>query len=764
MGFRKKNGKPSNGTPESADKPAVAATPAESPKKAKKKGVGMASLFTETVPEQVLDELNSNTPFILDIDGEKKYIAVQFTAEAIGGLDKKTSAKDEAKGQLVQQLDSGAISAYFTAQTLEDEEITFIPNSTSLMNVEEFGLVRNLPWTFVIIDGDGTIEKTSIKTGFDEVKEILEGKKNIDDVFEGAFVGKDIPTNEAPADEVKEEPELTDIDSIPSEIVDDVPEGDSTEEDTEDDEVPAFEEELPDVGGDMPLVEVPEYDDVPETSDYDDIGGLDEGEAPEETEETTDIPYDEDRPFDYDAKSVNEEIIRRFYSDELGLEVSTEPFDGHYVHGNKYLPFEENRPEGWLNNYLNEMCRNANIEMSRIHAENLNKIRQYYLQTMAKHCEDITKELDVQNMSTTYGQYKQNIDREKEEAIAHIDDKVAQRKLELNQDWDRKLSEVAEQGAQDARNRYRERYGRQHDDDLTHIGPIIREEIESNYTLDVRHLNEDRKAEALKRLDYAVNETLAEVNVLYEKLLAEEIKRYREWEGDIRDYLDDNRKNDVAHDQALAEELAQKTKADKLNEEWTAKTAAMTEEFEAKKASLHADLERMEKEHALALKKQNDDWQEKLDSEKSIVASQREQIDGLIDKYAALDETKKKEYASVINELKNEKEASDSKYKDMMESNKSSNRVALFATIIGVICALAIGFLAGYFVYAKMSAKTAEEQVIAEYQARIDELERKYNLTTGQNATDATVTVTPAPTGTTETTTETSEATSETTN
>ena len=202
------------------------------------------------------------------------------------------------------------------------------------------------------------------------------------------------------------------------------------------------------------------------------------------------------------------------------------------------------------------------------------------------------------------------------------------------------------------------------------------------------------------------------------------------------------------------------TSLDKIAEE-EGSLLLLLDTSEEKKASLHADLERMEKEHALALKKQNDDWQEKLDSEKSIVASQREQIDGLIDKYAALDENKKREYASVINELKNEKEATDSKYKDMMESNKSSNRVALFATIIGVICALAIGFLAGYFVYAKMSAKTAEEQVIAEYQARIDELERKYNLTTGQNATDTTVTVTPAPTGTTETTTETSEATSE---
>ena len=183
MGIRKRNSKSSdNSTPENTEQAVNQSVnnsaPAPAKKKSKKKGVGMASLFTETVPEQILDELASNKPFIVDRNGSKEYVAVLFTAADIGGLDKK-AMKNEDKGQLVQQLDSGAIAAYFTPQTLEDEEIVFIPNTQSMSNVEEFGIVKNAPWSFVYINSEGDIEKTDIATNYDDVISVLEGSKSV---------------------------------------------------------------------------------------------------------------------------------------------------------------------------------------------------------------------------------------------------------------------------------------------------------------------------------------------------------------------------------------------------------------------------------------------------------------------------------------------------------------------------------------------------------------------------------------------------------
>lgn len=749
MGFRKRNSKSSdNSTPENTEQVVNQSVnnsaPAPAKKKSKKKGVGMASLFTETVPEQILDELASNKPFIVDRNGSKEYVAVLFTAADIGGLDKK-AMKNEDKGQLVQQLDSGAIAAYFTPQTLEDEEIVFIPNTQSMSNVEEFGIVKNAPWSFVYINSEGDIEKTDIATNYDDVISVLEGSKSIYTLLGTSASDSVESSDDDISDEIQPEDlmdgvsdviEEDDSDDIPADepnfdTPDDIPFDDGVSDDSDFD---AFDNSIADE-----IDEEPVYDDEPEDT-YDDYD-----ESPD--------AYDDGEPeaveSDFNEIDVEKAIVRRFYSDELGLEVSTEPFDSHFIHGNNYIPFETNRPSGWLNDYLNEMSRNANIEMERIHNANLHKMKSYYLDVMAKHCETIQKELDTQDPSTTYGQMVQTMRKEQVKERDKIDEQVSAKKLELNKEWEAKLAEVAEQGAQDARNRYRERYGRQHDDDLLHIGPMLRDELEANYTVQIRNLNEERKKEALKRLDYSVNETLSEVNGIYEGLLAEEVSRYRELEKEIKEYLDDNRKNDVAHDKALAEELAQSQKADAVIAEYTERLQSMKEEFESKKASLNADLERMQRENEIALQKKDNEWKEKYERSEKTVSEQRGEINGLLDKYAGLDAQKTQEFSSRINELKNEKDALEDKCEHIVNTHKRANNTVIFITIIAVIASLAVGFISGYFVYSKASKKAAEDAIIQEYNQRLDDLEKKYQFTTEQPTTTA-----PVVQSTTEATTE----------
>lgn len=753
MGFRKKNSKSNEATAGAplaeGNAPQHLDAPAPAKKKSKKKGAGMASLFTETVPEQILDELSSNKPFIVDRGGSRQYVAVMFTADDIGGLDKK-AMKNEDKGQLVQQLDSGAIAAYFTAETIENEEIIFIPNSTSMSNVEEFGIVRNIPWKFVYINTEAEIERTDIETNYDEVLAVLEGSKSIYELI-GSFVS---PESDAPADNSDEgadvDEEMPDMSGI-SDVIEE-----------EDEETPVYDDESEDIPFDEPEV-APVYDEPEGEPSYDDAP-VDEGsyEDYDENPEAYDSGETNDAPAEYNEIDVERAITRRFYSDELGLEVATEPFDSHFVHGNDYLPFDESRPSGWLNDYLNEMSRNANIEMQRIHNANLHKMKVHYLDVMAKHCEDIQKELDTQDPATYYGQMADAMRNEQNKEREKLDEAVAVRKNELNKEWEEKLREVAEQGAQDARNRYRERYGRQHDDDLLHIGPMLRDELEANYTVQIRNLNEERKKEALKRLDYAINETLTEVSGIYEGLLNEEVQRYRELEKEIKDYLDDNRKNDVAHDQALAEELAQTQKADMVIAEYTERLQSMKEEFESKKASLNADLERMQRENELALQKKEDEWQEKYARSENTVAEQRGEINGLLDKYAGLDAAKNQEFSARINELKNEKDALEDKCQHIVNTHKTANHTVIFITIIAVIAALAIGFIGGYFVYSNTSKKAREEAIVQEYNDRLSEIERKYEeQQNGSNNTSdkQTTTETTTTSGTTNTTEATTEAT-----
>jgi hypothetical protein len=727
MGFVKKNKhNKSDAAPEAQETQSTQEQTKSAPvaKTGKKKKGGMADLFAETVPEQVLSEFSSNKLFVIERNGETQYVGILIKAADMGGLDKKSSSKNADKGQLVQQLNSGAIAAYFTQQLLQDEEIVIIPNATSMANVEEFEMVKDIPWFYVYVNSEGEIEKTDVLTGFDDVSSILKGDYPITDRLEG-----DNPDTDTSSDSSES--------SADSEYVDDI----MSEEE--------YEAENPDMSESSDYEEEPDYDDEPYDSDSEDVPIYDDYQ-PESYDDTynddyadenneyadnyynegyEDLPEGEDAlPVEDDGveftkDQVQEAIIRKFYSDELGLEVSTDPFDSQFVHGNDIARFEENRPEGWLNNYLNEMSRNANVELNRMHVANIYKMKEYYLEAMAKHCEAIQKQLDVQDLSTVYGQQNEMIRKSMLEENRKIEDTVAQRKMEINQEWEAKLNDEAERAAMDARNRYRDRYGKQHDQDLLQIGPMIRTEIETQYQTNLRNMNQQRKSEALKRLDYSINETLAEVSDMYLALLEEEHIRHKELEDEIKEYLDDNRKDDVARAEALAEELRQSQKADAVAAEYTEKFKSLNAEFDAKRVSMQAEIEQIQRENELALQNKEDAWKKKYQESEDIRADQRQEINGLLDKYSSLDAQKAQEYSSRINELKNEKDSWEDKCNHIIATNKHSNIATIFLTIIAVIAALAIGFIAGEFANLKSNQSNTNTAIMQEYQQRLDELE-----------------------------------------
>lgn len=702
----------------------------------KKKG-GMADLFAETVPEQILDEFSSNEPFIVTRNGETQYVGILIKAEDMGGLDKKSSGKDADKGQLVQQLNSGVIAAYFTQQLLQDEEIVIIPNATSMANIEEFGMVKSIPWYFVYVNTDGDIEKTDVETGFDDISNILKGNYSIADKLDDVSVGdatedSDVSDDESTADAndnvggSSDEYNAPYEDEIMSEDEYEAQEGhikseyDGNDDSSYQDDTSVYQDNDYDYGvgpDDYGTEYSDEYSQNYGDDDYNEYDEFAEGvPAP-----MTDVPLDDG--IEITQEQVQEAIIRKFYSDELGLEVSTDPFDSQFIHGNELARFDENRPEGWLNNYLNEMCRNANVELQQMHAANLYKMKEYYLEAMAKHCEAIQKELDILDPSTVYGQQAELIRKDMIEDKNKIDDKIAMRKMEINQEWEAKLAEVADAAAQDAKNRYRDRYGRQHDQDLLQIGPMIRDEVEMNYQMSLRDMNQRRRNEALKRLDYSVNETLAEVASMYLSLLEEEHNRHKQLEEEIKEYLDDNRKDDVARSEALAEELRQSQKADAVIAEYTEKLKGMSAEFESKRMSMQSDLERMARENELAVQAKEDEWRKKYNESEKIRDDQSSEINSLLDKYTTLDAQKTQEFSSRINELKNEKDSWEDKCNHIVAANKHTNTATIFLTVIAVIAALAIGFIAGEFANLKANQNNTNAAIVQEYQQRLDELE-----------------------------------------
>lgn len=693
---------------------------------AKKKKDMMSSIMKESVWETVLDDFRDNELFITHKDDDEKtvvHVAMLLDSEDIGGINKK-AGRNEAIGSMVESINGGRIRVLINDQLMEDEHIVFIPDEQTVDAMDEYLILNEAPYTLAFVTEDGEVENSGIPVTFDEFANLVDMGGSIDDFLSSK--GVDWVMSDA-FDEGVEDYYVDD--SIDEGYDDEIPFDEGYE-----DEIP-FEDDVTTSTADFDEEVVEEYyGEEDNLEQVDEFGNpLYDTIDPDDGDYMYDDEYDDefvDDGIEVDAETVpmavmEDAITRVFYSDDLGLEVTTEPFDAQFLHGNPYIPFEENRGEGWLNNYVSEMARDANLDMERLHQSNLLKARETYYRVISEYCEGIQRELDADDPETQYGQITDALKRDRLDAIDGVDRTVSEKKDELEERWQAKLHQVGEDAARAAKQQYRERFGRSHDDALYRLEPTVKAQIESDYEDAIRDLHAKRRKDASKRLDYGITETLNEVSDSYMKMLEEEQNKYREYRDDINQFIDDHRKEDIAHTQALADELRQSQKADAVMAEYKEKLQLQAGEFESKRLSMAAEIEDIKRKNDVEIR----DLQQASEDRLSDMQKQRdkvqEQLDILMDRYSTLDKQKEEEYKARLSESRDENEIWKSKLDSVSTVHKRSNVLLGTMTVVAVIAALALGTIFGLRTNlddSKVNANTAIEQ---SFNQRIDKLEKE---------------------------------------
>ena len=695
-------------------------------KKGKKRKDTMASILNESVTESALEAFRANTAMQVERDGETVYVGMLLDANdpSIGGINKK-SRRDEAKGQVIELINSGRINTYIPADYLEDEKLIIIPDVVTLDAMDEFTLLTEANYKLAFVHDDGSVEATEYPITYAGIMDTVINGADINDYL--ASVGVEDMGFDSGYDDVNDitqpfSPVASDDEYDYGDGDDEiVPEDEDAPFGAEPDDGPSYGDDVP---TDEPVAEpdVPDFDEPepavePDTSDID---------APEDF----DVPAEDDDPQVEVEDEVSDEamtaaIARKFYSDELGLEVTTEPFDAQFLHANTYVPFEENRGEGWLNRYLDEMSRSANLEMQHLHQTNLFDMREMYYNLISRHAEQIQHDLDETDGSTQYGAMMDALIQkrlEQQDGIAAI---VAERRRIVDEEWDKALEQIGEDAMRAAQQQYRERYGKQHDERVFRIEPTVTQEVEDEYQDAVRQMRDERRMDAAKRMDYGITETLAEVSEEYMKRLADERKHYDEHRQRITAFLDEHRKDDITHDKVVAEELAQSEKADRVMAEYEQKLRTRAAEFNAERDALKSDIEATERRTAERIKAIQGDYDRRVNELRNENANLKGQLDGLIKQYADLDERKAREYGARLAEAKDEAKAWSSKCDSMMAVQRKGHIVSITAIAVAIIAALSIGVLVGTNMSLDMGSSKASTAIEQEFNKRMDQLESK---------------------------------------
>lgn len=714
--------------------------------KGKKRKDTMASILNESVTESAMESFRANTGMRVTRDGETLYIGMLLDANdpSIGGINKK-SQRDEDKGQVIELINSGRINTYIPAHFLEEEKMVIIPDAVTLDAMDEFGLMTEANYKLALVHDDGTVEETEYPVSYHDVMSVIVNGTDPMDFL--ASLGVDWVTGDAGYDEPDMSDETTSYDGVPfgSDGEEEYDYGDGEDEVYEDE--PSYDEDAA-FGND----EEPAYDDFdgdePDADAFDEQGGMDDFDEGFDVQDAD--AYDEGGSANIDedegdtgeeAEAISEEVVmqaitRKFYSDDLGLEVTTEPFDAQFLHANTYVPFDENRGEGWLNNYLNEMSRAANLEMQHLHRTNLFEMREMFYQLISRHAEQIQHDLDETDPSTLYGQMMDALSAKRLEQEENLSAVVAERRKLIDDEWNKALEQVGEDALRAAQQQYRDRYGKQHDERVFRIEPSVRQEIEDEFQDAVREMRDNRRAEASKRMDYGITESLKEVFDMYSERLKEERSKYEEHRKRIADFLDENRKDDVAHDRALAEELAQSQKADKVMAEYEQKMRVRAAEFDAERQRLSADIEATERRTTERIKEIQQDYDRRLDEMRQEKERLQGQVDDLLKQYAELDAKKEREFGARLAEAKDEARAWSDKCDHIATVHRKSSIVSIVAIVVSIVAALSIGVLVGTNMSLDFGSSKASTAIEQEFSDRMDKLEEKQSQLEDESTDD----------------------------
>ena len=717
-------------------------------KRRKPRRDSMASILSETVGETAIEEFRSTPALKCERDGMPCYVGLMLRADDVGGISRR-SRGDEEKGAMVEAINSGRIHVLITSQMLDDEEIVIVPDVLTLLAMDEYSILVSAPYTIAIVDDDGDVEDTGIDVTYEEVTRLVTDEGGDAEAFladkgvpwarGGTGIGGGLGLNKAREDmRPVDRPFGYEGDRHTN---DDVPPisgsyGQSDPDDTAyaapipvqepasaDDDIPFY-----DGDDDIPLepvtqdeelpYDVPSYDDDTIDDRATDISDTDmfTGRSVRGTQHAT-PDTDDDGVIRITGDQVRAVLARKFYSDDLGLEVSSEPFDAYFVEDESFVPFEEDRGDGWMNNYLSQMSKAANSDMRTLRAQNQMILRQRYLTLMDMHCERIVRDLDMDDPSTRYGESREALDARRDVRLSHIADEVDVRSRQLEDDWERRLSEEADAAATAARKAYMDGHERVYERQVMRIEPDLRSEIDEQHADGMRDLRARRRLEAAKRYDLCVTETLAEIADMRLRMIGAEEELRNQWRTDIDKFVEENRRDDIERERVAKAELEERDRVEEVTKEYKAHIDAMRAEFEQDSRRQERRIEAMQRSNADELEKIRNESESRERALQQQVDTLTANNDTLLEQLRGLDEAKSLEWKQRVEASEEQHRREIQRYDEMIDgyrrNERKSSGMTIALIVVMALATLAVGVLIGFAIN---GASRSSERVVVQQQ------------------------------------------------
>lgn len=667
----------------------------------------LSSVVRETAVPAALELLRGNARFTFP--SGTAWVMLVLVADAIGGLSKR-HGRDEAKGSIIELIDSDQIQTVATGQMLAEEVFGIIPSEDTLARMEEYSLLSSAEYNWAVVwqkqpSGELVVDLVAEAT-FAQAKAVSAGTLSLEEAV-GAEAWKEHSGVAGPDDAVAASA------SADTQSIDEV--------EAADDEDPVFDEpsDAPgtDDAGNEPVFEdssdAPVFDDEP--IDF----GLEDDPAEQAAEAVEDPGFGAGGGFEEvddegayaggyeqeaeeavllgDQDEAREVIARRFMSEDLHLEVGLDEFNATFAIGAPVVQIEV--PQGateWLGDQVAQLNRQANADLAQLRFAHEDELRTLFVNLSSKLVEETIRKVATDRDGSRYKALKEAAEAGHLERQGQKEQNVRETRARIAKDYEAQAKRLAEQAAIQAEIQFKERNRAKMEREQADAVAEIDRVLENSHSHDVQEILRVRHSDATLQMQVGTTrifEILAEKQKDY--LDAEEA-RLAEWKAEIQRIVDDNRKADIAQAEALAEHQRTTDEVGILRREHDALMESVRAKHSDRIRRMEDELERNRKDAVVAMQARDAEWQHSLDIEKGKTDSQASRVADLLLQLETVEATIDGRYQKTVADLKSDRESySNAMERANAEHARSTKVIVLLMVAIGLICGGA-GWMFGF--------------------------------------------------------------------
>ncbi|MFB7917075.1 hypothetical protein [Streptomyces sp. NPDC056061] len=670
----------------------------------------LSSVVRETAIPAAVQLLRSNTKFVFP--SGTAWVMLVLSANAIGGLSKR-HGRDEAKGSIIELIDSDQIKTVATAEMLEKEVFGIIPVEETLARMEEYSLLTGAQYAWAVVwqksSGDLLVDLVTDAT-FAQAKAIASGTTELKEaVGQQAWKEHSGIVEEGAADDAaaiaadvadEADPPVQIDDDEGDEIFDPLP-GD--EDDTGDEPVfeggtgePVFDDDFLDFGGEGDTAPAA----VETKSDFGATAGFEEFDEDETGGYGADGAANSDSDvahlFPTGQEQVRDDIARRFLSEELDLKVSLSEFNATFAIGAPVVQIAV--PQGateWLGDQVAQLNRQANVDLAQLRQAHEDELRTLHVNLMSAHVEQVIRDVATDREGSRYKELKDGVEQAHLERQSQKDQKVRARKAEIVKDYEDQAAKLAQQAAIQAEIQYKERNRSRMEREQADAAAQIDRDIENTYSHDLQEILRVRRSDAALKMQVGTSRIFEVLGERQSEFLAAEEERLGRWKVEIQRIVDDNRQADIAQANALAEHQRTTDEVGILRREQESALESLRREHADRIHRVDDELERNRRDAVVQMQAREAEWQHSLDLEKEKTDSQARRVSDLLVQMETVESVIGSRYRETIQGLKAERDSYSTAMGRAAEVQKRANRTLIVLVIALSLLSGVAGFIGG---------------------------------------------------------------------